>query len=406
MNSRKRYGVGLALFVLTLLALTIFLAPRQNNLGTGSTYSRNPSGYGAWYAYMGDRGTPVERWEKPTDVFLSTSESRKKDRPKTPITLLQIQTDFMPSPSPIVYDREWISQGNVLLQVGMRTRVTNAPFRSDIASPQGKVVIETRRRHSLSFPLTYQGLEEAKPKALLEDPYGAIAWEETIGRGRVIFVVTPHLAANAYQNELGNFEFLATLLENIGHPIYVDEYLHGYKDDDTITEETGGSLGAYLWETPLSILALQGVGVLMLLIWGLNRRLGPADKLRPPTQDSNRTYINALASILRKANCTDFAVETLQKAELLNVQRSLGFGDTPLETETLKAAWEAQTGRSPDDLHPLLSSSRPVRKSMTEVELQQWLEAIAQIRHHLPERGSPTLANVEAQPQSHPVLRS
>lgn len=403
MNSRKRYGVGIALFVLALLALTIFLAPRQNNLGTGSTYSRDPSGYGAWYAYMGDRGTPIERWEKPTDIFLSTAGHRTKNQPKAPITLLQIQSDFMPSPSPIVYDREWISQGNVLVQIGMRTRVTNAPFQSGIPSPQGRVVIETRRRHSLSFPLTYQGLDEAKPKAFLEDPYGAIAWEETIGMGRVIFVVTPHLAANAYQNAPGNFEFLAMLLEEIGNPIYVDEYLHGYKDDETITEETGGRLGAYLWETPLSILALQGVGILVLLIWGSNRRLGSADTIHPPIQDSNRAYINALASVLRKANCTDFVVETLRNAELLNVQRSLGFGEGSLDPATVTAAWEAQTGRSPNELHPLLS---PVSKSMTEVELQQWLEAIAQIRHHLPDRGSLTLANAELQPQSQPVLHS
>lgn len=406
MTIRKRYGVGIALFVLVLVVLTLFLAPRESAVGSGSTYSRFPSGYGAWYAYMAERGTPVQRWEKPTDIFLTVPAegAAAPALPSEPITLLQIQSGFNPSVSPIVYDKAWLSQGNALVQVGIRTRVTNAPFESAIASPVGEVVIETRRRHSLATSLTYQTPAAANPTALLEDGYGAIAWQETVGDGQAIFVVTPYLAANAYQNTPNNFEFLATLLDEIGHPVYVDEYLHGYKDEETINQEVQSSLWVYLWQTPVSILAFQAVLGVALVIWGLNQRLGAALIDSPPPQDSNRTYIDALAAVLRKANSTGFAVETLRKAEYLNVQRSLGFGDAALDSATVAAAWQAQTGRSPDELRPLLPPAPSNRTSspMSEAELLRWLQAVDTIRQHLPSRAPVSPAEPRIQVLSNP----
>lgn len=406
MTIRKRYGFGIALFVLALVVLTLFLAPRQSELGNGSTYSRLPGGYGAWYGYMADRGTPVQRWEKPVDTFLTAPEGGipGSELPNEPITLLQIQSDFVPSVSPIVYDKAWLSQGNVLVQVGIRSRVTRAPFESAIASASGDVVVETRRRHPLTRSMTYQAIAEANPTALLEDEYGAITWQETVGNGRAIFIVTPYLAANAHQDAPGNFEFLAALLDEIGHPVYVDEYLHGYKDDETVRQEVQSSLWVYLWQTPIPILAFQAVLGLALLVWGLNQRLGALLIDSPPAQDSNRAYIDALAAVLRKANSTDFTVETLRRAEYLQVQRSLGLGDTPLDPATVATAWEAQTGRSPDELRPVLPTSDSTEKapSMSEAELLRWLQAVDTIRRHLPNRGLPSPAEAASPVVSSP----
>jgi hypothetical protein len=384
MNRRQRYLWITGLGLLLLVGLVLILAPRQGTLTNGSTYSRAPGGYGAWYAYMEQQGTPIQRWEKPLSLFFDQAEdgSVPAELPPAPITLMQIHSDFAPFPSPLVYDRAWLERGNVLVQLGLRARVRNVPFQQAIATPQGEVVIETRRRHALASSYSGQNQSEANAQSLLEDEGGAIAWEEKVGDGRVIFIVTPHLAANAYQSAPGNFEFLATLLAEIGYPIYVDEYLHGYKDEGTLQTEVQSSLWVYLARTPIALIAAQAGILLLLLIWGLNRRLGPPNPVRSPPVDNNRAYMEALASVLRTANSTEFVVETLGKAERLNLQRALGFGNTPLDPALLSSAWETQTGRSPEEVRPLLYPPNP--KTMTEADLQRWLQHLAHLHPHLP----------------------
>jgi hypothetical protein len=55
---------------------------------------------------------------------------------------------------------------------------------------------------------------------LLGDRFGAIVWEKSIGKGQVILPLHPYLAANAYQDFQGNYEFLAQLVtqSGVGNP--------------------------------------------------------------------------------------------------------------------------------------------------------------------------------------------
>ena len=88
--------------------------------------------------------------------------------------------------------------------------------------------------------------------------------------------LTPYLAANAYANEPGNFAFLANLVQQAGGTIYVDEYIHGYKDSDVVVEEVAGSWINYLAETPLLIAAAQVLVVLLIAL--LANRLGASNR--------------------------------------------------------------------------------------------------------------------------------
>ncbi|HEY9643216.1 MAG TPA: DUF4350 domain-containing protein [Coleofasciculaceae cyanobacterium] len=374
-----------AIALLTIIGLSLFSAPRSNLL-QGSTYSRAPNGYGAWFAYMQSQGSPVQRWQQPIDQLIkpahprtpAATEVKVSSSPAPPLTLIQINNGFGGFTAK---NQQWIAQGNVLVLLGVRTAPTKAPFRSQLTSPAGSVTIETSRRLAAS-----QGEESAAVQPRLSDAYGSVVWEEKLGKGRIIFCSTAFLAANAYQDEPGNFKFLAKLVTEPGQPIWVDEYMHGYKDKAVISRETSHSLLHYLFQTPLLIVALQAGVILLVSIWGLNRRLGAPISLTEPTVDNSEAYIQALAGVLQKANCSDFVVETIGKTEQLHLQRSLGLGPTLLEAEALSAAWQQQTGQPPLELQATLNLAQRTAAQNYRPDPQElltWLRSWYAIRQKL-----------------------
>ncbi len=379
MRLSRRQIALLAIALGAIILLTLLVAPMGSDRQSASTYSRAPDGYGAWYAYMQAQGKPVKRWQQPADaLFQPNRDAAKADspngniaRPKTPITLLRIGRDLELSAA----SETWVKQGNVLVLVGAiaDASVTQAPFTSDVASPGGIVRIATSRRYRPSSAST----------PVLQDSFGMVIEQKTLGKGRLISVITTHLAANAYQDFRANYELLTKLVTEPGHPIWVDEYLHGYKDTDEQNNTAGeADLFSYLMRTPLSLLAIQVIAVLLVLIWGQNRRFGLPERVEAPTLDNSEAYIQALASVLHKAGGSEFVLETLGKAEQLDIQKALGLGTVPLSVDDLVTAWTQQTGKPADALQRLLRTAARHRR-VSETELSQWIETLNSVRSQL-----------------------
>jgi hypothetical protein len=244
--SNRRLWIFGAIAIGAIILITLLAAPASNKLNSGSTYNRAPDGYGAWYAFMSERGTPVQRWRKPFEDLANNKDA------KPPITLLRVYSNLTsPRLSQSLIEQEltekernWVEGGNTLVILGVHQPVTEAPFSSTHTVGTLSVKIDTQRR------------EKKIKEGLLGDRFGAIVWEESIGKGRVIFATTPDLAANAYQDFQGNYEFLAQLVSQSGVPgqqrtadnraianrptgnsqnsRWVDEYIHGYKDSELI----------------------------------------------------------------------------------------------------------------------------------------------------------------------------
>lgn len=350
--------------------LTLIMAPRSNPNVRGSTFSRAPDGYGAWFAYMQQQGEVVQRWQKPLNEFWN--QPATTTQAKSPVTLLQIHSQLTPATSLTSQGESWVSQGNTLVILGSWARVTPANFRTDQSSPQGTVKIETTRR-------------EQSPEGLLGDRFGAIVWRRAIGTGQIILATTPHLAANAYQKEPGNFPFLAQLVKQINNTIWVDEYMHGYRDTKTAAAKQEASAHAwidYLVKTPLLLPAIQ-VGVLLLvLIWANNRRFGRPVPLKTVAVDNSEAYIQALAEVLHKANRSEFVLETIGKEEQLQIQRALGLGETLLEPETVIGAWQQQMNDSNLEIRQVLKP-RFKKQPASEQDLQTWLDNVKAVRQKL-----------------------
>jgi hypothetical protein len=362
--SRRRLGLFGAIAIVAIILITLLAAPANNKLNSGSSYNRAPEGYGAWYAFIQQRGIPIQRWRKP---FADLATNQKG---KPPITLLRVHNSLT-YPHISDTERNWIEQGNTLVNLGVRGTVTAAPF-STIQRKEGeRIKIDTQRR------------EKEEPEGLLGDRFGAIVWSEKIGKGQVIYATTPHLAANAYQDFPGNYEFLAKLVSQNSQTVWIDEYIHGYKDAEVIKQEHRQNVFSYLAQTPLFPAFVQGCIILLVTILALNRRFGKPLTLSPPVINNSQAYIQALASVLQKANSSELILELVGKEEKLQLQKALVLGEVPLENQELVSAWAQQTGRPATELQQLLQiKSRKHR--ISETDLLTWLGKWENIRRHLP----------------------
>ncbi|NJK48344.1 DUF4350 domain-containing protein [Candidatus Gracilibacteria bacterium] len=356
--TKRRLIIYIAIALVAIILITIIAAPNTNQINKGSTYGRAPDGYGAWYSFMSERGTPVRRWQKPFDKIID----------KSSITFLRIYPKLMPQIFVISQSElNWVKKGNTIVILGVYDFVTEAPFSSEQDSSVGKIKIDTRRR------------KERTSGKLLGDRFGAIIWSETIGKGKIIYSTTPHLAANAYQDFHSNYEFLAQLVTEEKNPIWVDEYLHGYKDKDVIDEQIGGDIFSYLARTPLLPILIQSAIALIIVIWAGNRRFGKPVTIAASVVENSEAYIQALAGVLQKAKSSEFLVTAIAKEEQRQLQKALGLEETLLDSQSLVDAWIQQTGQNATELKSLLKVSSN-NKPMSEVDLLAWIEKWQKIR--------------------------
>ncbi len=373
-NFRQRKWLLIVIAIAVIIILTLIAAPnsgsRKND--SGSTYGRSPDGYGAWYEYMSQQEIPIKRWRKPFSQFI---QDNGQD-----ITYVQIlsKADFFQGAIALAESElDWVSQGNTLVIIGKYEPATAAPFESLIKSSipdrqqtlaNRQIKIETTRRYQP--PKKTKTKIKLKTKSILQDRYGAVVWQEQIGQGKVVYCTTPYLAANAYQDYLNNYQFLAELVDD-HETIWVDEYIHGYQDRETIAQEQQEDILSYLVKTPLYLLFIQTALMAIIAAVAAFRRFGLPVKPKVAIADNSTAYIDALAGVLEKAQTTDFVVEAIAKDEQLKLQTSLGLGKSLVDRASLIAAWKLQKGAE-SDLSQLFKVSNAGKK-ISDAQLIDWM---------------------------------
>ncbi len=365
LGQKRLWVIGAIAFVALILLAMVMPSGGDARL-SGSSYGRAPDGYGAWYRYMGDRGTPLERWQQP---FENLAEAQG-------VTLVQVEGMAYQN-ALFLEEEEWVARGNRLVQIGVPGRVTEADFSSQIPSDAGLIRIQTRRR-SIGQNVSTQGTSTP----LLQDQHGVLIWSTRLGEGDVISVVPPDFAANAYQDVPGNYEFLAEAVVREGDRLLIDEYIHGFKDTETITEEVATNWADYLAQTPLMMLFIQGTVMIIVLVWAMNQRSRPPRPLDSPETNNSKAYIEALAGVLQKAGNSDFVVSMIGREEQLQIQRRMGLGSEPVEADQLLQSWQRQTGRPASELNRVL---RPywTQQSLSAPALMEWIKAIESVHRTL-----------------------
>lgn len=360
MKRAKRIRWIGAIALIAIIVITIIAAPSNNQLSSGSTYNRAPEGYGAWYSFMQQQKTPVQRWRKPFSDLEKIAGT---------ITLLRVNTQLNKF-GLNRQEQEWIEKGNNLVILGRWGKVTQADFSTRQQSEVGRIKIDTTRR-----------VQPNKKEMLLGDRFGAIVWQENFGKGQAIYSTAPYLAANAYQDYPNNYKYLAQLVSQSNKPIWVDEYIHGYKDKDESVPVAERDWVTYLIQKPIFPALLQAGIVLLVLIWG-NRRFGQPISLDAPIVDNSAAYIEALAGVLQKAECSDFVLDMVGSSEQMQLQKALGLGQIPVDPQILIQAWAKQTGREPAQLEQLLKLQSQ-KRYRSDKGLLTWLRKWQTIRSYV-----------------------
>jgi Domain of unknown function (DUF4350) len=354
-RSNRWWWLG-GIAIAAIAILTLIAAPNTSYINSGSTYNRAPDGYGAWYAYMQAQDVKLERWQKPLAEI----------KAKSPVTLLRVNSRLTTLGLGLD-DEAWVQKGNRLVILGVRAAVAKAEFSTLQKSSVGDVKIETRRRG-----------QRKDAKLELGDSFGAVIWSEKIGKGQAIFATIPYLAANAYQDYPNNFKYLAQLVGQ-DRQIFVDEYSHGYRDKTDKVSQGDRDWLEYLAKTPLLTLFLQAGVLLLVLIWAQNHRFGAPMSLETPVIDNNQAYIQALAGVLEKAQCSEFILGVVGKEEQLQLQKALGLGKIPLEHQNLVDNWVQQTNQPRSQLEQLLNQQQQKRR-LSDKQLLLWLDKWQKIR--------------------------
>jgi hypothetical protein len=376
---RRYWLLGLTLLLILILT-TILSGSGESVYLQGSTYSSQPSGYGAWYQMMVDRGVSIDRWRKTPMKMIDTYP--------TDTTFIQINgksQDFSLSSS----QQKWIEQGNTVIIIGISTPAHDIEFTKDLETKAyGKIRIDSTRR--LSYDASRKSLTfnlSDRPTDVLADAQGAIVWQSNLGKGKLFLIAPPHLAANAYQDFPANYALLQSLATQDRQKIVVDEYLHGYRDKDSTTPKAAATekgWESYMLGTPLAVLFVNLSLVLGLFTWQQNRRFGGVVVPKPPQIDNSTAYIEALGGVLRQAQTSEFVLKNIGKVEQLKLQQKLGLGNKLLvDRETLVDAWIQQTQLPNPDLPGVLQLGTGQQR-LTEAELQQWLTKLQSITDRLP----------------------
>ena len=373
LKSRQSKWIFGVIAIAVLVILSLVAAPNGEKNNNGSSYGHGPEGYGAWYEYMAQRELPIKRCQSPkpfTECLPDNSQKYTYLKILTGVELNQRSTRLSKT------ERAWVNEGNTLIILGRDQPATNAPFKSQLAyrdQPLSSRLIEietTRRRQP-----------QIKETSLLSDHFGVVVWSENIGKGKVIYSITPYLAANAYQDSPDNYFFLAQLAEqNQTQGIYFDEYTHDYKDKKTATKESKNNVLDYLAQTPWYLIFIQLVVILSVAAITAFRRFGKPKVSKTIIADNSTAYIDALAGVLEKANSTDFVVNTISIDEQQKLQKSLGLGKSLVDRDTLIAACKNQKPEIVTELNQLLKISGSPDK-ISDAQLITWIQRWQKIIH-------------------------
>jgi hypothetical protein len=126
------------LALLALMGLMIFGAPAASRLESGSTWSRSPAGYSAWYESVIDQGVDIQRWQRPVadlleqlgngapDGTTTTLIQHSEATEATMVVVLPGFWDMSEVSSALPWLPDWVGAGHRLILLGLRQPATAA----------------------------------------------------------------------------------------------------------------------------------------------------------------------------------------------------------------------------------------------------------------------------------------
>src|SRR5262245_18397492 len=409
---RRHFGVTVAIIIViaALIGMSAvgnieFDQPIENEFAPNrSTYNSGPTGTRAFYQLLEESGAPVARWRgRYSSLFAEAKNS-----------ILVIIGPFSPglkiSDEDAVLLQSWISSGGraliisrspiqqfgdpanrakarekfpawdatpeqfidaesdkLIAQPTELTRKVRGLALSDFASrmsfhPQEKAG-RTNRTNGKGAAEPPADPGEAKeeysaptlyaPVIHLGDKDGAALAAFTYGAWRVIFLSDPFVTANNGIARGGNLTLAMNILRSMGAPerrVLFDEFHHGY--------HTGGNpLVNYFRGTPAPWLLLQGLGLILLIVYTYSRRFARPLPLPQVPRHSPLEFVGSMANLQQAAQARELALENIYPRFKAGLCRRLGLSSRASRDEIITGARRRRFHISEIELRQTLSDA-------------------------------------------------
>jgi Domain of unknown function (DUF4350) len=177
---------------------------------------------------------------------------------------------------------------------------------------------------------------------VMGEAHHALATEEHLGKGDIIFLADISPLTNAYLDQADNAAFGIALAGSSSQPVVFAEGVHGYG------ESRGFAAIPSNWKLAFAGIALS----VLLLAWARARRLGPPEQAERDLPPSRREYVDALAITLERTRARDEAVAPVRAALRERIAQRSGLGPDATTADYERAG--RALGLSDDEVRSML----------------------------------------------------
>jgi Domain of unknown function (DUF4350) len=311
MNATARDSVALAVAGIVLVALALGgHAKDAQTTSRPSTYDAGSNGYRALYRVLESARVPVRQLRRSLTTMTPGGTLVLSDNNGDPARIALDRTDRAAL-------SRFVSGGGRLVVLsgdfdGMRDVIPRVPDTkdADVDVATASIALQTAAGvRSVDAPSESAFVRSSGALPLLISTGGdrvAIAYR--VGKGLVIAVTSPEAFGNERLAKRDNVRFAYAVLAGHG-PVVFDEYAHGYNDDATF------------WQAiPIEIRWALGATMVIVLVGliGANVPFAPPVPLDAPDERTSAAYVDAMASLLRRARARADALASLAR----NVRRA------------------------------------------------------------------------------------
>lgn len=328
-DRRLLIGAGVALVVLLALTFALAPAPRQQSIGTPSSYSPEWAGGRAAFLLLGELGYHVEHWER--------SPVELPDEPEGTVLILA-EPSMGASADERMAIRQFVSGGGRVLALG-GAAANFVPDAKAIEIPDSNLQSKTYAA-LLPSPLTRNAPEitMVAPDAWTGHGashlgvYGAtdkpVVVTYPVGRGEVIWWASSSPLSNGIIREKGNLAFFLNAVGPTTSRVLWDEYFHGARR----------SLLSYIAETPLPWAGLQVAIAFLAVMFTFSRRSGPLRVAAVESRLSPLEFVETLGDLYESASASPAAVAVAYQRFRTTLSRKTGVSTQAKLPEITRAA--------------------------------------------------------------------
>ncbi|MCL5283430.1 MAG: DUF4350 domain-containing protein [Armatimonadetes bacterium] len=329
-----RDGWVLILLVVLFVAvngyLSSILSKRRTSL-LPTTYNSSKRGVKALYELEQALGVSVERWEKPY--------TKLDNSIKTLVVIEPLDTAEFPGEEKAV--QHWVKKGGTLVVfVGDGSSMNGNPYfpLTDIAPRLAMAGKITRPNFNPKWSQISRGISKLELtqytrldtlstswESVASDKWGKVITMMKHGAGREFAVVGGDWLSNLQIRRADNAILLANLITP--GPIGFDEFHHGYTHGLTVPGNRRS-----LWKAiglAGRLLFFQILALFLLIVYNLNRRLGPAKSRDIIGMKARTDYMAAIAQLHKRAKASAIPLQAMAAALRQEIARDLNVEDDP-----------------------------------------------------------------------------